>query len=469
MPALARARAAAHHARPRRGVGDRARRGGDVRGPDRGARRDARLARLAAASLHAGAARFGAEPRGTARAPASDPGNGTAGDGLAQRLPLPYALRAGGRALRRGGAGAAGGRGGARGGVPCRVVSAPLLDVRSLAKRFELRGGLFGRSAGVVHAVQEVDLRVAPGETLGLVGESGCGKTTVGRSLLRLVEPSAGEILYRAPRASLVGSALEGRGRTEGDRAVLDVRALRGRELRALRRHLQIVFQDPFASLNPRLTVGQALSEPLVVHGLARGAEARARVAALLERVGLRPEHAARYPHEFSGGQRQRIGIARALALEPRFVVLDEAVSALDVSVQAQVLNLLLDLQRDAGLAYLFIAHDLAVVRYVAQRVAVMYLGRIVEEGPSAEVLGAARHPYTRALIAAAPRRSASGIAPRLVLAGEPPSPLAPPAGCAFHPRCPLVEERCRSERPLLLPSGGAHQVACHLASRGAS
>jgi oligopeptide/dipeptide ABC transporter ATP-binding protein len=348
-------------------------------------------------------------------------------------------------------------------------MSAPLLEVRSLAKRFALRGGLFGRSAGVVHAVQEVDLHVGPGETLGLVGESGCGKTTVGRSLLRLVEPSGGEILYRAPSASLAGTALAGRGTPDGEHSVLDVRALRGRALRALRRHLQIVFQDPFASLNPRLTVGQALLEPLAVHGLARGAEARARVAELLERVGLRAEHAARYPHEFSGGQRQRVGIARALALEPRFVVLDEAVSALDVSVQAQVLNLLLDLQRDSGLAYLFIAHDLAVVRYVAQRVAVMYLGRIVEEGPSAAVLGDARHPYTRALIAAAPRRSASGTAPRVVLAGEPPSPLAPPTGCAFHPRCPLAEERCRSERPLLLPSGAARRVACHLAERGAS
>ncbi|MBL8898851.1 MAG: ATP-binding cassette domain-containing protein [Planctomycetes bacterium] len=346
-------------------------------------------------------------------------------------------------------------------------MSAPLLEVRGLTKRYAPRRGLFGSAVGVVPAVQEVDLQIAPGETLGLVGESGCGKTTVGRSLVRLVEPSAGTILYRAPRAQLVEPALLACASAEGDQALLDVRALGGRALRALRRHLQIVFQDPYASLNPRLTVGQALEEPLAVHGLARGAEARARVATLLERVGLLPEHAARFPHEFSGGQRQRIVIARALALEPRFVVLDEAVSLLDVSVQAQILNLLLDLQRDAGLAYLFIAHDLAVVRSMAQRVAVMYLGRIVEEGPTEAVLGGAYHPYTQALIASAPRLGAEAALPRAVLAGEPPSLLAGPSGCAFHPRCPLAEARCRVERPSLRSIDAARRVACHLVASG--
>jgi oligopeptide/dipeptide ABC transporter ATP-binding protein len=348
-------------------------------------------------------------------------------------------------------------------------VSAPLLEVRGLAKRYALRGGLFGRGRSLVHAAEDIDLDIAAGETLALVGESGCGKTTVGRALLRLVEPSAGSIVYRAPAAALAGSALAARGRLAGEQIALDVRALRGKALRHLRRHLQIVFQDPSSSLNPRLTVGQALQEPLLVHRLARRAEVRTRVGALLERVGLGSEHAARYPHELSGGQRQRVGIARALALGPRFVVLDEAVSALDVSVRAQILNLLADLQRELGLAYLFISHDLAVVRHAAHRVAVMYAGRIVEEGPCEAVLRSPRHPYTQALLAAAPRLDAAGSAERRALAGEPPSPLALPSGCAFHPRCPLREARCEEERPALLASGEGQLCACHVALRGLS
>ncbi len=318
----------------------------------------------------------------------------------------------------------------------------PLLDVRDLAVHFPLRGGLLGRRRGAVRAVDGVSFAIAPGETLALVGESGSGKTTLGRAILRLVEPTSGRVTF------------------EGT----DVLALRGEALRRLRRRMQVVFQDPYGSLNPRMTVGAAIREGLVVHGLAGGAEADRRVARLLEEVGLRPEHAARLPHEFSGGQRQRIGIARALAVEPAFVVCDEPVSALDVGVQAQVVNLLRDLQRRRGLAYLFIAHDLAVVAHMADRVAVMYLGRLVELAPRAALFAVPRMPYTQALLSAVPVPDPVQRRPRIVLGGDPPSPADPPRGCAFHPRCfhPRKDARCEAERPALREVAPGHWVGCH-------
>jgi oligopeptide/dipeptide ABC transporter ATP-binding protein len=319
-------------------------------------------------------------------------------------------------------------------------VSEPLLSVRGLRTWFPVRRGLLGRAAAWVRAVDGVSFAIRAGETFALVGESGCGKTTVGRSVLRLVEPSAGEVRF------------DGR----------DVRALRGAALRRLRRDMQLVFQDPYASLNPRLTVGEIVGEALRAHGLARGRELEERVAALLERVGLAAAHAARYPHEFSGGQRQRIGIARALALRPRFVVCDEAVSALDVSIRAQILNLLQDLQREFGLTYLFISHDLHVVEHLADRVAVMYLGRIVEDAPAAELFADPKHPYTRALLAANPLPDPDAPRGPVALGGEVPSPLAPPPGCAFHPRCPRAFEPCARAEPLPVAAGGG-RVACHL------
>jgi oligopeptide/dipeptide ABC transporter ATP-binding protein len=319
-------------------------------------------------------------------------------------------------------------------------MSAPLLEVRGLVKRFPLRRGVFGRVDGEVRAVDGVSFAVEPGEVLGLVGESGCGKTTTGRCVLRLVEPTAGEIRF------------------EGE----DITHLPLRRLRPLRRRMQIIFQDPFSSLNPRLSAGSMLGEPLALHGIARGARARDRVAELLEMVGLSPEHARRYPHEFSGGQRQRLGVARALAVEPRLIVADEPVSALDVSIRAQILNLLQDLQRRLGLAYLFIAHDLAVVEHISDRVAVMYLGRIVELAPADRLYAAPRHPYTAALLSAIPVAEVEPPRGRIVLQGDVPSPLHPPAGCRFHPRCPLARERCRSEEPDLLEVAPGHFSACH-------
>ncbi|HEU4763857.1 MAG TPA: oligopeptide/dipeptide ABC transporter ATP-binding protein [Gemmatimonadales bacterium] len=318
-------------------------------------------------------------------------------------------------------------------------MTAPLLEVRGLVKHFP-QGGWLGRRPPV-RAVDGVSFEVTAGETLALVGESGSGKSTVGRTLLRLVEPTAGT------------------ARFDGT----DLFALRGAALRDVRRRLQIVFQDPYSSLDPRMTLGQSIAEGIAIHRLARGAEVGRRVTALLEEVGLDPAFATKFPHECSGGQRQRAGIARALAVEPRFVVLDEPVSALDVSVQAQVVNLLADLQRRRGLAYLFIAHDLAVVRQLAHRVAVMYLGRLVEVGPTEEVLRSPRHPYTQALLAAVPEPDPAVRPARLVVAGEPPSPSAPPPGCPFHPRCahPALDARCRTERPELHPVGQS-QVACH-------
>ena len=321
-------------------------------------------------------------------------------------------------------------------------MSEPLLRVTDLVKHYRA-GGLFARPAPPVRAVDGVSFEIGRAETLGLVGESGCGKSTVGRTVLRLQEPTSGRALFDGA----------------------DVFALGRTELRRLRRRMQIVFQDPYGSLNPRMRIGSAVAEGIEIHGLATKAEIPARVAALLEEVGLDPTYARRYPHEFSGGQRQRIGIARALAVEPSFIVCDEPVSALDVSVQAQVLNLLADLQRHRGLSYLFIAHDLAVVRQVAQRVAVMYLGRIVETGPTEALLREPRHPYTVALLSAVPEPNPSGQRRRVVLPGDPPSPSAPPAGCPFHPRCfhPAKSDRCRTELPALR-TVGATQVACHYA-----
>jgi len=318
----------------------------------------------------------------------------------------------------------------------------PLLSVRDLVKHYHA-GGLFGRAAPPVRAVNGVSFDVGQGETLALVGESGCGKSSVGRTILRLQEPTSGTAKF------------------EG----VDIFSLDRADLRALRRRMQIIFQDPYSSLNPRMRVGAAIAEAIEIHRLAPRQEIPHRVAALLEEVGLDPAYARRYPHEFSGGQRQRIGIARALAVQPAFIVCDEPVSALDVSVQAQVLNLLSDLQRQRGLSYLFIAHDLAVVRQIAHRIAVMYLGHIVEQGPTDSLLANPRHPYTVALLSAVPEPDPAIQRERIVLSGDLPSPSNPPSGCPFHTRCfhPLKNERCRTEMPLLRPVDRT-LAACHYA-----
>ncbi|MCL2648151.1 MAG: ABC transporter ATP-binding protein [Phycisphaerales bacterium] len=335
-----------------------------------------------------------------------------------------------------------------------RRIGLPLLEVNNLRTHFPIRKGFMRSVVGYVKAVEDVSFSVAQGETLGLVGESGCGKTTVGRTILRLIQPTGGIVI-------------SGKVTFDGQ----DVFALPPSQLRRRRREMQIVFQDPVGSLNPRMTVGSILSEPMLVHGLIDKAGARKRVADLLDRVGLPASAANRYPHEFSGGQRQRIGIARALALEPRFIVCDEPVSALDVSIQAQILNLLGDLQRDLGLSYLFIAHNLAVVEHFSDRVAVMYLGRIVEIADSADLYKKPKHPYTVALLSAVPKPTPQKNTQRIVLAGEVPSPSNPPPGCPFHPRCPLYAQskdpRCTTQMPPLDPKSNTptHRAACWLTS----
>jgi oligopeptide transport system ATP-binding protein len=322
-------------------------------------------------------------------------------------------------------------------------MQAPLLEVKSLKVHFPVNARPFARAREFVRAVDGVSLTIAAGETVGLVGESGCGKTTLGRAVIRLVDRTAGEIFF------------------EGE----DLGRLRGSALRERRRKFQMIFQDPYGSLNPRSTVENIIGEALDIHRLAANDAARCqRVESLLKDVGLDPSHARRYSHEFSGGQRQRIGIARALAVEPKLIVCDEPVSALDVSVQAQIINLLRDLQQEHRIAYLFVAHDLAVVRHLSQRVLVMYLGKIVETGPARIVCSQPKHPYTQALISAVPVVDPDSKRARVILAGDVPSPIHPPGGCPYHPRCPVAEARCKIEAPQLRSLSNGHSAACHLA-----
>ncbi|MFI5001298.1 MAG: ABC transporter ATP-binding protein [Reyranellales bacterium] len=319
-------------------------------------------------------------------------------------------------------------------------MTGPLLEVAGLVKHFAVRRGALGLVSGHVRAVDGVDFHLDEGETLAIVGESGCGKSTVGRLVLRLIEPTSGAVRF------------------EGD----DLLALDPSALRARRRRMQVIFQDPYASLNPRMTVGAMLGEPLMLHRLiGDDAARRKRVAELLELVGLRPDHIRRYPHEFSGGQRQRLAIARAIAVEPRLIVADEPVSALDVSIQAQVINLMHSLQQRFGLAYIFISHDLAVVKHIADRIAVMYLGKIVETATTDELFRNPRHPYTRALLSAVPLPDPTAVRERALLEGDIPSAMNPPSGCRFHTRCRFARESCRRDEPLLVDDGTAHATAC--------
>ena len=321
-----------------------------------------------------------------------------------------------------------------------------LLEVKGLKKHFPVQRGLLRRTKGYVKAVDDVSLYIKEGETLGLVGESGCGKTTLGRCILRLYEPTGGGVFFR----------------NNGE--MISLTDLDGRSLRAFRRNMQIIFQDPYSSLNPRMTVLEVIGEPLFVNGLASGKELEERVKEMLIQVGLSVEHLRRYPHSFSGGQRQRIGIARALIVNPKLVVADEPVSALDVSIQAQILNLLKELQEKFGLTYLFISHDLSVVRYVSDRIAVMYMGKLVEVGPKAEILVSPQHPYTEALLSAVPKADLRYRMQRIVLSGELPDPTNLPSGCVFHPRCRYAKENCMSDVPELRQVGPDHYVSCHLA-----
>ncbi|HXC50596.1 MAG TPA: dipeptide ABC transporter ATP-binding protein [Candidatus Limnocylindrales bacterium] len=319
------------------------------------------------------------------------------------------------------------------------AAGSPLVRAVGLTKEFRISSGPLGKSR-TLRAVDAVDLEIREGRTLGIVGESGCGKSTLGRLLLRLLEPTAGRVEFDG----------------------VDLASLDRRSLRAARRHMQIVFQDPYASLNPRMRIGRSVGEGLEAHGIASGSDLRARVGDLLDRVGLGTDSYDRYPHEFSGGQRQRIGIARALALSPRFIVADEPVSALDVSIGAQILNLLMDLQEERGLAFAFISHDLRVVEHISHDMAVMYLGRVVETAPSARIYAAPQHPYTQALLSAVPTVDGATRKQRIVLGGDVPSPVDPPSGCVFHPRCPYAFDRCRVEVPALVDRDG-HKAACHL------
>jgi oligopeptide/dipeptide ABC transporter ATP-binding protein len=316
-----------------------------------------------------------------------------------------------------------------------------LLEVKDLKKHFPVRSGLFSRQTGTLKAVDGVAFSLRRGETIGLVGESGCGKTTLGRTILRLIEPTSGSICFE-------GQDITGLGR---------------REMRQLRRQMQMIFQDPYSSLNPRMSVGAIIEEGLIVHRLLPRAERKKRVAELLEVVGMRPEAAGKYPHEFSGGQRQRIGIARALALLPKLIIADEPVSSLDVSIQAQILNLLIDLQEEFTLTYIFISHDLRVVEHVSDRVAVMYLGKIVEIAPSKEIYQKPGHPYTQALLASVPVPDPRVRSLKPALGGDVPTALSPPSGCYFHPRCPYVMEQCTAEFPSMRDQGSGHYVACYL------
>jgi oligopeptide transport system ATP-binding protein len=321
-----------------------------------------------------------------------------------------------------------------------RMAEAPLLEVKHLKKYFPIKGGVFSKTIGYVYAVDDVNFTLAKGETLGLVGESGCGKSTTGRAILRLIEPTDGELYF------------------EGE----DITKLEKSAMRALRREMQIIFQDPYASLNPRMTVGSIIGEPLEIHKIAKGSEKAERVASLLQKVGLRAEDMRKYPHEFSGGQRQRIGIARALALNPKLIVCDEPVSALDVSIQAQVINLLEDLQAEFSLSYLFIAHNLNVVEHISDRVAVMYLGQIVELASDEELYKNPQHPYTEALLSAVPIPDPTIKKKRIILEGDVPSPINPPKGCHFHTRCMYKEKICEEVEPEFKDIGGGHWVACH-------
>jgi oligopeptide transport system ATP-binding protein len=317
-----------------------------------------------------------------------------------------------------------------------------LVETRHLKRYFQIGGGFMASSRQSVRAVDGVDLEIEAGETLGIVGESGSGTSTLGRLLLRLLTPTDGQVLFDGQDLATLGRS----------------------ELRRRRRDMQIIFQDPYASLNPRMRVGRIIGEGLEVHRLAQGAQLKDRVMTLMDRVGLGVDAYDRYPHEFSGGQRQRIGIARALAVGPRFIVADEPVSALDVSIQSQILNLLADLQKELNLAFAFVSHDLRVVQHVSHRVAVMYLGRIVESAPARAIYANARHPYTKALLSAVPRIDATARRERVVLSGDVPSPISPPTGCPFHPRCPIAEDRCSREVPKLEKNDDGHAVACHLA-----